>query len=327
MSSETGIPNMSVEKYDMFNNRLLKNYKHRSKQAKRQNITCWRLYDHDLPEFPICIELYEDYIYIAEYNRRHGMSDEDHDAWLIGCKNIISEMTQVPLEKMYLRVRKRMSHREGQYEKEEAVVASKIITVQEEGLKFMVNLTDYLDTGLFLDHRITRKMFSEISKDKNVLNLFSYTSSFSVYAANAGAATVTSVDLSKTYLKWSEDNFALNQLKNNNTYHFVHADVKQYLKTLPANYFDLVIMDPPTFSNSKRMKDILDIQRDHVILINDMLKAMKPGGILFFSTNYTQFIIDTESIKSKLIKDITKATTPFDFEGRLKRWCYKIEKE
>ena len=191
----------------------------------------------------------------------------------------------------------------------------------------MVNLTDYLDTGLFLDHRITRKMFSEISKDKNVLNLFSYTSSFSVYAANAGAASVTSVDLSKTYLKWSEDNFTLNQLKNNNTYHFVHADVKQYLKTLPANYFDLVIMDPPTFSNSKRMKDILDIQRDHVILINDMLKAMKPGGILFFSTNYTQFIIDTESIKSKLIKDITKATTPFDFEGRLKRWCYKIEKE
>jgi 23S rRNA (cytosine1962-C5)-methyltransferase len=318
---------MSVEKYDMFNNRLLKNYKHRSKQAKRQNITCWRLYDHDLPEFPICIELYEDYIYIAEYNRRHGMSDEDHDAWLIGCKNIISEMTQVPLEKMYLRVRKRMSHREGQYEKEEAVVASKIITVQEEGLRFMVNLTDYLDTGLFLDHRITRKMFSKISKDKNVLNLFSYTSSFSVYAANAGAASVTSVDLSKTYLKWSEDNFALNQLNKTNAYHFVHADVKQYLKTLPANYFDLVIMDPPTFSNSKRMKDILDIQRDHVILINDMLKAMKPGGILFFSTNYTQFIIDTENIKSKLIKDITKATTPFDFEGRLKRWCYKIEKE
>jgi 23S rRNA (cytosine1962-C5)-methyltransferase len=148
-----------------------------------------------------------------------------------------------------------------------------------------------------------------------------------VYAANAGAASVTSVDLSKTYLKWSEDNFALNQLKNINAYHFVHADVKQYLKTLPPNYFDLVIMDPPTFSNSKRMKDILDIQRDHVILINDVLKAMKPGGILFFSTNYTQFIIDTENIKSKLIKDITKATTPFDFEGRLKRWCYKIEKE
>ena len=108
MPSEIEIRNMSIEKYDMFKNRLLKNYKHRYKQAKRQNITCWHLYDHDLPEFPICIELYEDYIYISEYNRRHGMSDEDHDAWLIGCKDIISEMTQVPLEKMYLRVRKRM---------------------------------------------------------------------------------------------------------------------------------------------------------------------------------------------------------------------------
>lgn len=318
---------MLIEKYEMFKNRLLKNYKHRYKQAKRQNITCWRLYDHDLPEFPICIELYEDYIYIAEYNRRHGMSDEEHDAWLLGCKSIISEMTHVPLDKMYLRLRKRMSHREGQYEKETATSNSKIITVQEQGLKFIVNLTDYLDTGLFLDHRITRKIFSDICKDKNILNLFCYTSSFSVYAANAGAASVTSVDLSKTYLKWSEENFALNHLQKNNAYHFIHADVKQYLKTLPANQFDVVIMDPPTFSNSKRMKDILDIQRDHVILINDVLKAIKPGGILFFSTNFSQFTIDIENINSKNIKDITNATTPFDFEGRLKRWCYKIEKD
>lgn len=318
---------MLIEKFEMFKNRLLKNYKHRYKQAKRQNITCWRLYDHDLPEFPICIELYEDYIYIAEYNRRHGMSDEEHDAWLLGCKSIISEMTHVPLDKMYLRLRKRMSHREGQYEKETATSNSKIITVQEQGLKFIVNLTDYLDTGLFLDHRITRKIFSDICKDKNILNLFCYTSSFSVYAANAGAASVTSVDLSKTYLKWSEENFALNHLQKNNAYHFIHADVKQYLKTLPANQFDVVIMDPPTFSNSKRMKDILDIQRDHVILINDVLKAIKPGGILFFSTNFSQFTIDIENINSKNIKDITNATTPFDFEGRLKRWCYKIEKD
>lgn len=318
---------MLIEKYEMFKNRLLKNYKHRYKQAKRQNITCWRLYDHDLPEFPICIELYEDYIYIAEYNRRHGMNDDEHDAWLVNCKSIISEMTNVPLDKMYLRLRKRMSHREGQYEKETATSNSKIITVQEQGLKFIVNLTDYLDTGLFLDHRITRKIFSDICKDKNILNLFCYTSSFSVYAANAGAASVTSVDLSKTYLKWSEENFALNHLQKNNAYHFIHADVKQYLKTLPANQFDVVIMDPPTFSNSKRMKDILDIQRDHVILINDVLKAIKPGGILFFSTNFSQFTIDIENINSKNIKDITNATTPFDFEGRLKRWCYKIEKD
>jgi 23S rRNA (cytosine1962-C5)-methyltransferase len=317
---------MTTEKFQMFENRLLKNYKHRLKQAKRQNISCWRLYDHDLPEFPICIELYEDYIYIAEYNRRHALTDEEHEVWLEETKKIIENMTQVPIEKMFLRVRKRMSHREGQYEKAEEVIASKIITVQENGHQFLVNLTDYLDTGLFLDHRITRQIVAEQAPLKNVLNLFSYTSSFSVYCAAAGACSVTSVDLSKTYLQWSQDNFALNKLINPSSYHFIHADVKQYLKTLPSNEFDLVIMDPPTFSNSKRMKDILDIQMDHVELINDVLKAMKPGATLYFSTNFSRFVLDTEKIHSTQIKDITKATTPFDFDGRLKRWCYKIEK-
>ncbi len=317
---------MTTEKFQMFENRLLKNYKHRLKQAKRQNISCWRLYDHDLPEFPICIELYEDYIYIAEYNRRHALTDEEHEVWLEETKKIIENMTQVPIEKMFLRVRKRMSHREGQYEKAEEVIASKIINVQENGHQFLVNLTDYLDTGLFLDHRITRQMVAELAPQKNVLNLFSYTSSFSVYCAAAGARSVTSVDLSKTYLQWSQDNFTLNKLINPTIYHFIHADVKQYLKTLPSNEFDLVIMDPPTFSNSKRMKDILDIQMDHVELINDVLKAMKPGATLYFSTNFSRFVLDTEQIHSTQIKDITKATTPFDFDGRLKRWCYKIEK-
>ena len=316
---------MTSEKFQMFENRLLKNYKHRLKQAKRLNVSCWRLYDHDLPEFPVCVEFYEDFIYIAEYNRRHALTDEEHEFWFNETKRIIADMTGVPTDKMYVKLRKRMSHREGQYEKE-AVTESKIITVQENGLQFLVNLTDYLDTGLFLDHRVTRQMVQTEAKDTHFLNLFSYTSSFSVYAAKAGAKSVTSVDLSKTYLIWSEENFKLNQIAPSSAYQFIHADVKQYLKTLPINYYDLVVMDPPTFSNSKRMKDILDIQRDHVELINDMLKAMKPGGILYFSTNFTQFIIDAEQIKSTQIKDITKATTPFDFEGRLKRWCYKIIK-
>ncbi len=316
---------MTSEKFQMFENRLLKNYKHRLKQAKRQNLTCWRLYDHDLPEFPICVEFYEEYIYIAEYNRRHALTEEEHAIWFETTKDIITKLTGVPVDHMYVKLRKRMSHREGQYEKEE-VTESKIITVQENGHKFLVNLTDYLDTGLFLDHRMTRQMVAAEAKDTHFLNLFSYTSSFSVYAAAAGAKSVTSVDLSKTYLAWSEDNFTINLLKNPVHYQFVHADVKQYLKTLPVNHFDLVVMDPPTFSNSKRMKDILDIQRDHVELINDVLRSMKPNGILYFSTNFTQFIIDLEHINSSQVKDITKATTPFDFEGRLKRWCYKIIK-
>ena len=317
---------MTPEKLQMFENRLLKNYKHRIKQAKRQNISCWRLYDHDLPEYPICVEIYEDYIYIAEYNRRHALTDEEHAIWLADTKTIIAAITGIAIDNMYLRVRKRMDHKEEQYEKDEAVPESKIISVQETGLKFLVNLTDYLDSGLFLDHRLTRQMVQAEAKDTEFLNLFSYTSSFSVYAAAAGAKTVTSVDLSKTYLSWSEENFALNKLKNLVAYQFVHADVKQYLKTLPSNKYDLVVMDPPTFSNSKRMKSVLDIQLDHVELINDVLRAMKPGGILYFSTNYSKFVLSTEEIHSKQIKDITKATTPFDFEGRLKRWCYKIIK-
>jgi hypothetical protein len=165
---------VTPEKFQMFENRLLKNYKHRLKQVKRLNLTCWRLYDHDLPEFPICVEFYEEYIYIAEYNRRHALTEEEHAAWFETTKEIISKMTGIPLDHMFVKLRKRMSHREGQYEKEE-VTESKIITVQENGHNFLVNLTDYLDTGLFLDHRITREMVAAEANDKNFLNLLKYT--------------------------------------------------------------------------------------------------------------------------------------------------------
>ncbi len=317
--------NMSEEvKLNMFRNRLSKVYKHRSKQARRQNLACYRVYDHDLPEFPFCIELYEDKLYLAEYLRRHGMTDEEHEAWLDGCLQVINELTEIPVSQMYVRQRKRMSHRDGQYEKMDQ--KQEFFTVLENDLKFQVNLTDYLDTGLFLDHRITRAMVKDSCKDKRVLNLFCYTGSFSVYAAAGGAASVDSVDLSKTYLNWAEDNFVINRFKDPARYHFIHADVKQYLKTLPAERFDLVIMDPPTFSNSKRMKDFLDIQRDHVELLNDVLAATTIGGTIYFSTNFTRFVMDAENIRATEIKDITRATTPFDFEGKLKRWCYRITK-
>lgn len=309
----------------MFRNRMAKVFKHKSKLAKRQSVSCYRVYDHDLPEFPLCIEIYEDKIYLAEYLRRHGMTDEEHEIWLNDCLTVITEITGIPQEQMFVRQRKRMSHRgEDQYEKMDT--KQEFFTVLENGLKFQVNLTDYLDTGLFLDHRITRQMVREQSKDKRVLNLFCYTGSFSVYAAAGGAATVTSVDLSKTYLAWAEDNMVINHFKDAAKYRFIHADVKQYLKTLQPNSFDLVIMDPPTFSNSKRMKDFLDIQRDHVELLNDVLAATTPEGIIYFSTNFTKFVLEPEKIHASEIKDITKATTPFDFEGKLKRWCYRGRK-
>lgn len=314
----------SNNKLQMFENRLQKVYKHKSKLARRQNITCYRVYDHDLPEFPFSIELYENRIYLAEYLRRHGMTDEEHENWLNACLDVIQKILQIDIENIFVRQRKRMSHRQqDQYEK--IGLQQDFFTVEENELKFLVNLTDYLDTGLFLDHRITRQMVREKSAGKNVLNLFCYTGSFSVYAAAGEAFSVTSVDLSKTYLKWAEDNFVINRLKKN-TYHFIHDDVKQYLKTLLPNSFDLIIMDPPTFSNSKRMKDFLDIQRDHAELINDCLKALTSNGSIYFSTNFTKFILDESKVKASSIKDITKATTPFDFEGKLKRWCYLIQK-
>ena len=310
----------------MFKNRLAKVFKHKSKLARRQNITCYRVYDHDLPEFPFSVELYKNKIYVAEYLRRHGMDEDEHEEWLNDCIKAISSIIGIDEKFIFVRQRKKMSHRQSgtQYEKLDAEGHSFI--VQENELKFKVNLTDYLDTGLFLDHRITRKMVMDESEGKDVLNLFCYTASFSVYAMAGKANSVTSVDLSKTYLSWGEENFKLNNFRDKQKASFVHADVKQYLKTLRPESFDLIVMDPPTFSNSKRMKDFLEIQADHTELINDCLKALRKNGTVYFSTNYTKFEIDTKNIQASNIKNITKATTPFDFEGKLKRWCYKIWK-
>lgn len=313
----------SFDKFLSFRNRLEKVYRHLSKQARRQNITCYRIYDHDLPEAPFIIEIYEEKLYVSEYKRRHHLTGEEHEQWMEECIKIMSEVTGTDAANIFTRLRQRKENRAGQYQK--LAEERNEFVVQEAGLKFLVNLSDYLDTGLFLDHRITRQMVREQSKNKRILNLFCYTGSFSVYAVAGDAAEVVSVDLSKTYLAWAERNVMLNfpQYKN---HHIVHADVLQYLKTLKAESFDLIIMDPPTFSNSKRMEGMLDIQRDHVYLINDCLKALVKEGRLFFSTNYTRFGLHEKNIKATSIKDLTRATTPFDFAGKLKRQCFLITK-
>jgi 23S rRNA (cytosine1962-C5)-methyltransferase len=312
------------EKIQMFQNRLTKVFRHISKQAKRQGITCYRFYDRDLPEFPLIIDMYEDKVYLSEYKARHNLTEEQHEAWLQQSLQVIAKVTQAPDDNIYLKQRKRKTGRQDQYQKTGEEM--EFFTVQEAGLQFKVNLSDYLDTGLFLDHRITRGMVREQAKDKTVLNLFCYTASFSVYAAAGGASSVVSVDLSKTYLSWAEDNFKLNALQDENKYGFIHADVLQYLDELTPASFDIVVLDPPTFSNSKRMKDFLDIQQDHVSLINKCLLVMKPGGTLYFSTNYTKFQLANDQLQASAVTDITKATTAFDFEGKLRRSCFKIIK-
>jgi 23S rRNA (cytosine1962-C5)-methyltransferase len=316
---------MSPEKATMFRNRLTKVYRHINKAARRQNVSCYRVYDHDLPEFPFCIEVYEDWLYMAEYRRNHHMEEQEHLQWLDDCKSIVEEITGMSGSRIALRTRQRKSNRQDQYQKLDD--EQQFISVSEQGLKFKINLTDYLDTGLFLDHRITRNKIREISRGKNVLNLFCYTGSFSVYAAAGNAAEIVSVDLSKTYLKWAAENMELNGYFDPVKLVFIHEDVKQYLKNVAPGYFDLVIMDPPTFSNSKRMEDFLDIQRDHPVLINQALSAMKPGGELYFSTNFSRFQMQSETLTHCTIKDITKATTPFDFQGKLNRYCFLISKD
>ena len=308
----------------MFHNRLAKVYRHVSKQAKRLAVSCYRVYDHDLPEFPFCIEIYEDKLYIAEYRRRHGMTDEEHEKWIEESIDTITDILAIKKENIFLKLRQRKPGRLGQYQRINK--QQNEFVVNENGLKFIINLSDYLDTGLFLDHRVTRQMIKGQAKGKKVLNLFCYTGSFSVYAVAGDAAEVVSVDLSKTYLDWSEKNLGLNKFTDKEKYKLIQADVMQYLKSIPQNYFDLVILDPPTFSNSKRMDDFLDIQRDHIGLINDCLKGMKKKGTLYFSTNFQKFILYEERINASVIKDITKITTPFDFEGKLLRYCYRIEK-
>jgi 23S rRNA (cytosine1962-C5)-methyltransferase len=302
----------------MFRNRLEKVYRHRGKQAKTQNITCYRVYDHDISEFPFIIEMYEDKLYVSEYKRGHSMGEEEHHKWLQECFGVMAEVLMIAPENIFVKMRQKKEGRTGQYQKTGDRKTEFIIS--ERNLKFIVNLSDYLDTGLFLDHRITRSLVGELSRGKRMLNLFSYTGSFSVYAAAGNALSVTSVDLSKTYLAWGERNMQLN-FPELTTHHCIHDDVKRYLKDIVESSVDLIVMDPPTFSNSKRMEDFLDVQKDHVELINDCMRALTDNGILFFSTNYTKFQIETEKIHASEVKDITRQTTPFDFAGKLKRQC------
>jgi len=299
-------------------------YKHYSKLARRQGVECYRIYDHDLPEFPFAIDLYKDVVHAAEYKRRHGMEDEEHEQWLQACKEIIAKVLELPLDNVYMKVRQRKAGRQGQYEKFAEEKVERI--VPEGGLNFIINLTDYLDTGLFLDHRITRGMVRDEAKGKRVLNLFCYTGSFSVYAAHGGAASVTSVDLSKTYINWAKRNMQFNKLYKDDIHEFIQADVMEVIQDIPKDTFDLIICDPPTFSNSKRMEDNFDVQRDHVWLLKQLLKGCREGGRIYFSNNYRNFELDRNAIPTPSIKDITAATTPFDFQGKLHRKCFLLEK-
>lgn len=309
-------------KIEPFANRLAKMHKHLGKWARRQGITCYRVYDNDIPGTPLAIDIYENIVHVAEYARDHGMEPDEHAAWLDGCVAVIGEVLDVSPKLIYLKFRQRQKGLQ-QYERFARTGAEYI--VRENGLRFIINPSDYLDVGLFLDHRITRQIIREEASGKRVLNLFAYTGSFSVYAAAGDAAETLTVDMSNTYLEWAYRNLELNGFSGDN-HRLLQADVLAWLEQPPREQFDLIVLDPPTFSNSKRMDDTLDIQRDHVMLLNRALRLCAPGGIVYFSTNFRRFKLWEEELRASEIKDISKQTIPQDFRNEKIHHCFKIRR-
>lgn len=305
-----------------FANRLAKMHKHFGKWARRQGITCYRVYDNDIPGTPLAIDIYENIVHVAEYARDHGMEPAEHAAWLDGCLQVISEVLDVSPDLIYLKYRQRQKGLR-QYERFSRVGSEYI--VRENGLRFLIKPADYLDVGLFLDHRNTRQMVRQEAGGKRFLNLFAYTGSFTVYAAAGGATETLTVDMSNTYLQWADRNLSLNGFAGQQ-HRLLQADVLAWLEQPPREQFDLIVLDPPTFSNSKRMDDTLDIQRDHVMLLNRTLRLCAPGGTVYFSTNYRRFKLWEEEIRASEIKDISKQTVPEDFRNKKIHYCFKIKK-
>lgn len=313
-----------MDNLQSFANRLQKVGRHIGKWAKRQQITCYRIYDLDMPEFPFCIDRYESYLHVSEYKTNHRLSDEEHAKWLQQCMATIATQFDTPLDHIFLKERKRLDRRVEQYEKVET--QSVRIIGREQGLQFHLNLTDYLDTGLFLDHRPLRQKFREEAAGKRVLNLFAYTGSFSVYAAAGNAASITTVDLSNTYVQWAQANMELNGLFDKEKHQFVQGDTMTFLKQPTTELYDLIIVDPPSFSNSKRLRGTWDTQRDHVALLQLLLKKTAAGGVIYFSNNFRNFVPDFSRLQVSSIKDITAQTIPEDFRNKKIHCCFRIEK-
>lgn len=308
------------EKALALENRLRKNLKQLKGFLKQEGVSCYRAFDWDMPECPLCIDVYEDKIHVAEYRTRHALDEAIHQQWWLAMVEAIKNVFGVSDEHLFLKVRERMKDKT-QYEKVDQRAARYV--VHENGLQFWVNLTDYLDTGLFLDHRPLRKKVRGLSEGKTVLNLFSYTGSFSVYAVAGGAKHVTTVDLSNTYLDWAKDNFTLNGF-DWKQHTFIKTDAKAWLAEAASKQFDIIILDPPTISRSKMADTKFDVQLDQTELINNALRLLKPGGILYFSTNFRDFELVASSLHASMITDITLKTIPPDFRNKKIHYCWEI---
>lgn len=310
------------EQSRMLQNRLAKNLRRVGHAARRLNVSCYRIYDADIPEIPLYVDWYEGRVHISVL-RRSGTTEAEDQAWAEAMVDAVQTSLQVAPEKVFVKTRRRQKGT-SQYE----VVSRREVefTVGESGLNFIVNLSDYLDTGLFLDHRITREMVRDEASGKQMLNLFAYTGAFSVYAAAGGASSTTTVDMSNTYLAWAERNMAANGFVGGK-HSFERADILVWLEKEEykrQNRYDLVVFDPPTFSKSKKMQAVLDIQRDHPWMLKRVVRMTKRGGVIYFSTNFRDFRLKADHLAVSEIEEITDKTTPFDFRYSRPHRCWRI---
>ncbi|MBI3560761.1 MAG: bifunctional 23S rRNA (guanine(2069)-N(7))-methyltransferase RlmK/23S rRNA (guanine(2445)-N(2))-methyltransferase RlmL [Gammaproteobacteria bacterium] len=312
---------------EMFANRLRKDIKKYSAWAQRNNIYCYRLYDADMPEYNLAIDLYHSdrlYVHLQEYEAPKTIDPEKAHQRLAEAVAMTAEVLQVPTAQLFLKQR-RQQKAGAQYEK--LAQRAEFHQVAEGPGKFLVNFMDYLDTGLFLDHRLTRQLIFDRANAKHFLNLFAYTGSASVYAALAGAKSTTTVDMSNTYLEWAQRNMTLNGFQGR-PHEFIQTDVTRWLGDNTFRRYDVIFIDPPTFSRSKRMQTTLDIQRDHVALLTDVIKMLAPDGIVIFSTNLRKFKLDAEGLPGVTIKDISAETLPEDFERNPKiHQCFILKRD
>ena len=294
-----------------FANRLQKNIKKIEKWAKQQGLDAYRLYDADLPEYNLAVDRYADHIVVQEYAAPKNINENKARQRLLDAVNATLQVTGIETNKLILKVRQKQKGT-NQYKK----LANKgeYFYVNEYGAKLWVNLTDYLDTGLFLDHRLTRKMLGEMAQGKDFLNLFAYTGSATVHAALGKAKSTTTVDMSNTYLNWAEQNLLLNDIEGKQ-HKLIQADCLQWLEKCD-HQFDLIFVDPPTFSNSKRMEDSWDVQRDHIKLMTNLKRILRPNGTIVFSNNKRGFKMDFAKLEELGLSavEISHKTLPLDFE-------------
>lgn len=326
-SSNAGVSHYSPEQIsrqqEMLVNRVRKNFKHRKRIFQKQSIEAFRLYDQDIPEIRLLIDWYAGHLVIGEFTR---MQTEGTN-WLELMAEALRQAFELDSAHIHLKRRRTRNPNQGQrYERLAAEEA--YITVREGALRFLVNLDDFIDTGLFIDHRIARRQVSEISCGLRVLNLFAYTGSFSCFAAQGGAKSVTTVDLSRNYINWAKRNFELNHLTIK-PHEFIVADCLKFLHDAAESKrkWDLIILDPPSYSKRGQSIDF-DIQRDHVTLIKEAVSLLSPGGVLFFSTNHQSFTPNTDLLSSELyITEVSESIQSPDCSNRrLPHHSYKIAK-